>query len=85
MTEQQAQKTATILIGAAAVGAAYFILKTPRLRRMVWQLARTALAPTASAWLMTEARRGWNGNGPVHGVAGAGADPADPPERQHAI
>jgi hypothetical protein len=82
MTEQQAQRTATILIGAAAVGAACFILKTPRLRRMVWHLARTALAPTASAWLITEARRGWNGSGPVHDVARAGADP---PERQHAI
>jgi hypothetical protein len=82
MTEQQAEKAATILIGAAAVGVAFFILKTPRLRRMVWQFARTAVAPTASAWLLTEARRGWNGNGAAHDVASAGADP---PDRQHAI
>jgi apolipoprotein N-acyltransferase len=82
MTEEQAENAATVLIGAAAVGVAFFILKTPRLRRMVWQLARTAVAPTASAWLLTEVRRGWNGNGAAQDVASAGVDP---PDRQPAI
>jgi hypothetical protein len=48
------------LIGVAAVGAAYFVLRTPALRRVAWQLARTAIVTTAPAWLMNEARRAWN-------------------------
>jgi hypothetical protein len=68
MTEEQARKTADILIGAAAVGAAYFILRNPALRRMVWQLARTALVATAPA-VVAEARRAWaEGAPPQRGI-----------------
>ena len=59
MTRQQAEKTANILIGAAAVGAAFFVLRNPALRRMVWRLARTAIATTGPV-LAAEARRAWS-------------------------
>ena len=59
MTEQQAERTANILIAAAAIGAAIYILRTPSLRRMAWQLAKGAIGTTGPAWLMTETRRGW--------------------------
>lgn len=59
MTEDQARTAANILIGAAAIGAAYYILRTPSLRRLAWQLARTALVTSAPAWLMREAQQAW--------------------------
>ena len=43
MTEQTAQKVANVALGAAALGAAYVIARTPRLRRMALGLAFTAL------------------------------------------
>lgn len=63
MTEEQAHKAANIIMGVAAAGAAFYILRTPRLRRMAWQLARTAIGTAGPAWLMAEARRAWDGNG----------------------
>ena len=59
MTERQAEKIANLVVGAAAVGAAVYVLKTPALRRLAWGLARTALTAVGPAWLMAEARRGW--------------------------
>lgn len=59
MTEAQAEKAANVLMGIAAAAAAYYILKSPPLRRSVWQLAKTAVASTGPAWLLMEARRGW--------------------------
>jgi hypothetical protein len=58
MTEQQAEKAANIIIGAAALAGAYFILRDPSLRRVVWRTARRLVATTAPA-LMVEARRVW--------------------------
>jgi hypothetical protein len=62
MTEQQAEKVATVLLGVAAAGAVFYILKTPALRRMAWGLARTAITTGAPA-LMAEARRVWDETG----------------------
>jgi apolipoprotein N-acyltransferase len=63
MTERHAETVANIVIGVAAVGAAVYVLKTPALRRLVWGLARTAFTAVGPAWLMTEARRGWDEGG----------------------
>lgn len=60
MTERQAERIADIAIGMALAGAAYYILKTPGLRRMAWGLTRNAVAGTAPAWLMAEALRAWD-------------------------
>ena len=58
MTEDQAEKTADVLIAAAVVGGAIFVLANPLLRRMAWQIARTAIAAGGPA-LVAEARRAW--------------------------
>jgi hypothetical protein len=58
------------VIGVAAIGAAYYILKTPALRRMAWGLARTALAGSGPAWLIAETRRGWDAGAAAAAPAG---------------
>ena len=59
MTQANAEKVANVLIGAAIAGAAVYIVKTPRLRRMAWRLALAALTGTIPAWFAQEARAGW--------------------------
>jgi len=76
MSEEQAERVANILIGVAAFAAAYFILRTPPLRRMAWQLARTAIVTTGPGWLMAEARRAWNESGSPPELAGSSSDSA---------
>jgi len=46
MTEQRVEQIANIVITAAALGAAYYVARTPPLRRMAWRLAVTALTGT---------------------------------------
>lgn len=67
MTEETAGKVANTLIGAAAVGVAYYVLRQPHLRRVAWRLAVTALTATAPKWLGGEVRRAWteSGRGPI--------------------
>ena len=59
MTEAQARTAANVVLGIAAAGAAYYILRTPRLRRTAFQLAGAALTRTVPAWLTAEAKRAW--------------------------
>ena len=40
MTEEQARNAANVVMAAAALGAAVIVLRSPKLRRMAWQLAR---------------------------------------------
>jgi hypothetical protein len=77
MTEAQARTTANILLGAAAIGAAVLIVRTPALRRLAWHAARTAIATTGPAWLATEVRRAWNETAPAAGHP-AGVGPREP-------
>ncbi len=67
MTDETAQKVANTLIGAAAVGVAFYVLRTPQMRRVAWRLAVTALTATAPRWLSGEVRRAWaeSGRGPI--------------------
>lgn len=60
MTEHQAERVANVVIGLAVAGAAYYILKTPQLRRIAWGLLRTAVAGSGPAWLIAETKRGWD-------------------------
>ena len=60
MTEQQAQKTADVLMALAAVGAAIYVLRTPSLRQTAFRLAGAALTGTIPAWLNGEIRRAWS-------------------------
>lgn len=59
MTREQAERVANVVIGVAAVGAAVLILRTPQLRRMALQLARTALLTTGPAWAAGELKKHW--------------------------
>ena len=63
MTERQAETVANALIGVAAVGAAFYVAKTPRLRRILWGLARHAVVRSAPVWLIAETRRAWKQSG----------------------
>jgi hypothetical protein len=59
MTQASAEKVANVVIGAALVGAALYVVKTPPLRRLAWRLTVAALTGTIPAWLTQEIRTGW--------------------------
>jgi hypothetical protein len=63
MNESSAQKLANVLIGAAVVGAAYYVVRTPSLRRLAWRLAVTAATGSLPVWLRQEVQRGWAESG----------------------
>lgn len=63
MTESSAEKVANIAIGVVAVGAAYYVLRTPHLRRLAWRLGVAALTGTIPAWVSREIRDGWEASG----------------------
>jgi uncharacterized protein (DUF2236 family) len=59
MTDDNARKIANVILGAAVIGAAYYIVKTPPLRRLAWRLALTAATGTLPAWFSRELRQAW--------------------------
>ena len=63
MTEDAARKVANVLLGAAAVAAAYYVLRTPALRRAAWRVAVTTMTGTVPVWLGNEVRRAWADSG----------------------
>jgi len=64
MTQANAEKVANVLIGAAVVSAAYYVIRTPQLRRVAWRLTVAALTGTIPAWLTQEIRNGWEASAP---------------------
>jgi uncharacterized protein (DUF2236 family) len=77
MNESSAQNLANLLIGAAVVGAAYYVVRTPSLRRLAWRLAVTAATGSLPVWLRQEVQRGWT-------ESGRRLDPEQTPSR-HAL
>ena len=63
MTDSSAQKVANVLIGVAVVGAAYYVARTPSLRRLVWRLALTAATGSVPAWFRQEIEHEWAESG----------------------
>ena len=63
MTQTSAEKVANVLIGVAVVGAAFYVAKTPRLRRLAWRLGVAALTGTIPAWVSQEVKTGWEAAG----------------------
>ena len=51
---------ANVVMGAAAIGAAVVIFRTPSLRRLAFGLARTAVVTGIPAWLTREVRQAWD-------------------------
>jgi hypothetical protein len=71
MTEEQARKTANVVIAAAALGAAVLVLRNPRLRRMAWQIARQYVGggPLAAV-VATTVRDAWDASARRGGATG---------------
>ena len=77
LQEDSARTVANVIVGAAALGAAVVILRTPALRRLAFGLARTALTVTIPAWLSREVHEAWaasSSTSPERSGATAGPD-----------
>ncbi len=64
MKEETARTVANVVMGAAAIGAAVVIFRTPALRRVALGLARTAVVTMIPAWLTREVRAAWQASDP---------------------
>ena len=73
MTQSSAEKFANVVIGVAAVAGAYYVLKTPQLRRIAWRLGVAALTGTIPAWISQEIRNSWEASGAADGQVPARA------------
>jgi hypothetical protein len=74
MTEERARQAANLLMAAAALGAAVFVLRSPRLRRTAWQLARQYAAGPLAAWTATIVRDAWDASASSSGQGDAAPD-----------
>ena len=72
MTHTTSEKLADVALGAAVMGAAYYILKTPSLRRMAWGFVVIGLTRTLPAWFRDEVRSAWDESGRSRSVADPG-------------
>jgi hypothetical protein len=61
--EDTARTVANIVMGAAALGAAVVVLRTPALRRLAFGLIRTAIVTGLPAWLSREIKQAWDESG----------------------
>ena len=66
MTQETAGKIADVMLAAAAIGDAVYVIKTPPLRRMAWRLAVTAITGTLPVWFRHELQQAWAESGKVH-------------------
>jgi hypothetical protein len=63
MTDDNARRVANVIIGAAALGAVWYVLRTPPLRRLAWQLTVMAVTSTLPTWFGRELRQAWAASG----------------------
>jgi hypothetical protein len=69
MTQSSAEKVANVAIGVAAIGVAVYVLKTPHLRRLAWQLSLATVTGMLPAWISQEVRGAWEASGQAAGAA----------------
>jgi hypothetical protein len=62
MTEKQARTVANALMATAALGAAVLVLRSPRVRRVAWQMARQYARGPLAVWAATSVREAWDGS-----------------------
>ena len=74
MTDDRARQVANVVMAAAALGAAVLVLRSPKLRRMAWQLARQYAAGPLAAWTATTVRDAWDSSGSSSASASARLD-----------
>ncbi len=55
--------TANVVMAAAALGAAVIVMRSPRLRRLAWQLARQYTAGPLATWAAGTTRQAWDRSG----------------------
>lgn len=63
VTEDNARRLANVILGAAALGVAYYVLKTPPLRRLALGLTITTMTSTLPAWFRRELHQAWAESG----------------------
>ena len=63
MTHRQAETAANVILLAAAAAGAYAVLRTPKLRRLVWQLARQYTTGPLAVWGAELVREAWQDSG----------------------
>jgi hypothetical protein len=63
VTEKQARTTANVVMAAAALGAAVFVLRSPKLRRLAWQMARQYATGPLAVWTAGTVRQAWDESG----------------------
>jgi len=64
MTQPSAEKVANFVMAAAAAGAVYYVVRTPRLRRFALGLAVTTFTGTLPLWFSRQVREAWAESGP---------------------
>jgi len=63
MTEKTADRVASLVLGAAALGAMVVVLRTPSLRRLAWRLTVVGLTGALPAWIRQEITKEWAASG----------------------
>lgn len=63
MTAATTEKAANVIVAVAAVGAAIMVIRTPALRRLAWNLARTAVTVSVPGWFGREIQQAWVASG----------------------
>ena len=69
MTEAQARTTANVVLASVVIGATYYVLKTPSLRRKAWLMARSWATGPLAVWAATELRHAWDASAPASSSA----------------
>lgn len=64
MQEKTAQRIADVVLGAAALGALIFVVRTPALRRLALGLGVSALTGAMPEWITRETRQAWSESAP---------------------
>jgi hypothetical protein len=59
MTDERARTVANVVMAAAALGAAVIVLRSPRLRRTAWQMARHYAGGPLMVWGAALVREAW--------------------------
>jgi len=60
--------TADLVMTAAALGAAVIVFRSPKLRRLAWQLARQYATGPLAAWTAGTVVSAWEESGPARSL-----------------
>lgn len=63
MTEKQARTVANTVMAAAALGTVVLVLRSPKLRRIAWQMARQYASGPLAVWAAASVREAWDASG----------------------